>query len=281
MAGKGKSTRRVQAKRRSQSSAAKTLSAKSSSVKASPEKRSSAKKADAKKKKATGAAPGKVIKKKATGAASGKVMKKKAPGKASGKGTKKALKTSALKVAGKKPTGGAKAVKRKVASKKSPVKKLALRRKKPTPRWLPPVKPPFEAYRGIRPFLFVSYAHRNMKDVFRILKKMNEGRYRIWYDEGIEPGNEWPEVVGTAVVKCSQYVVFMTPAAAVSRNVRNEVNLAFAENKEIIVVYLQETNLTSGMKLQIGTVQHINRYEMGEKEFYEKLFKVLRGDLRG
>ena len=128
--------------------------------------------------------------------------------------------------------------------------------------------------------MFNSYAHKDMEIVFKVLKKLNKDRYRIWYDEGIEPGNEWPEVVGNAVINCSQFIVFMSPAAADSRNVRNEVNLAFNDNKEIIVVYLKKTNLSSGMRLQIGTVQFINYYELTERKFYDKLTKVLSSSLR-
>jgi hypothetical protein len=35
------------------------------------------------------------------------------------------------------------------------------------------------------------------------------------------------------------------------------------------------------MKLQIGTVQYMNKYEMTEREFYEKLKKTLDPGLRG
>ena len=144
----------------------------------------------------------------------------------------------------------------------------------------PTIKPPFEAYKGIRPYMFSSYAHKDMEIVFKVLKKLSKDRYRMWYDEGIEPGYEWPEVVGNSVINCSQFIVFMSPAAADSRNVRNEVNLAFNDNKEIIVVYLKKTNLSSGMRLQIGTVQFINYYELTERKFYDKLTKVLSSSLR-
>ena len=144
----------------------------------------------------------------------------------------------------------------------------------------PPVRPPFTAYRGVNPFMFTSYAHEDMKTVFRVIKKLNASRYRIWYDEGIEPGNEWPEVVGKAIIKCSQFLVFMSPSATQSRNVRNEINLAFNEKKEILVVFLDETQLTEGMKLQIGTVQFINKYELSEKEFFDKLKKVINSRIR-
>lgn len=138
---------------------------------------------------------------------------------------------------------------------------------------------PFESYKGSRPYIFVSYAHKNMSEVFAVIKNLNESRYRIWYDEGIEPGNEWPEVVGKALLNSAQFLVFMSRAAAASRNVRNEINLAFSEGKSIIVVYLEKTKLTEGMKLQIGTVQFINRFELKKKEFADKLKTVLANEL--
>jgi hypothetical protein len=144
----------------------------------------------------------------------------------------------------------------------------------------PPVNPPFSAYSGGLPYLFVSYAHQDMKTVFGVIRKLNGSRYRIWYDEGIEPGNEWPEVVGKAIINCGQFLVFMSPHAARSRNVRNEINLAFTENKDILVAYLKNARLTEGMKLQIGTVQSINKLELPEREFVEKLKKVIGSSVR-
>jgi hypothetical protein len=82
------------------------------------------------------------------------------------------------------------------------------------------------------------------------------------------------------VVNCSQFLVFMSPYAADSRNVRNEINLAFSENKDIIVIFLQKTNLSEGMKLQIGTVQFINKFDLTDRDFYDKLTKVLPSTLR-
>jgi hypothetical protein len=143
----------------------------------------------------------------------------------------------------------------------------------------PAVRPPFPAYRGTMPYIFISYSHEDMKEVFRIIKQLNTSRYRIWFDEGIEPGNEWPEVVGRAVLGCSQFIVFMSPTAVESRNVRNEINLATSADKNIIVTYLKNTPLSEGLLLQIGTVQYFNKFEMADKDFVDKLKRVLSNDL--
>ncbi len=177
------------------------------------------------------------------------------------------------------PARAARVVGARRAAKKASVRRVA-RRKPAVPRGLL-LKPPFEAYRGTKPYIFASYSHRDMREVFGVIKKLADGRYRIWYDEGVEPGNEWPEEVGRALLGSNLFVVFMSAAAIDSRNVRNEINLASSENKNILVVFLQPADLSEGMKLQIGTVQYMNKYEMTEREFYEKLKKTLNPNLRG
>ena len=120
-----------------------------------------------------------------------------------------------------------------------------------------------------------------MRDVFGIIRKISGNRFRVWYDEGIEPGNEWPEEVGRALTGCRLFVVFMSPEAMESRNVRNEINMATSENKAVMVVFLQPTGLSEGMKLQLGTVQFLNKHEMAEADFYAKMEQVLPPEVRG
>ena len=49
----------------------------------------------------------------------------------------------------------------------------------------------FEAYTGNEPFLFVSYSHRNTEQVYPILDELYDKKYRIWYDESCETGNDF------------------------------------------------------------------------------------------
>ena len=58
-----------------------------------------------------------------------------------------------------------------------------------------PLPAPFEAYVGDEPYLFASYAHLDGAVVFPELIYLRDQGYRVWYDEGIDPGNEWPEEV--------------------------------------------------------------------------------------
>jgi hypothetical protein len=50
--------------------------------------------------------------------------------------------------------------------------------------------PPFEAYVGTEPYIFISYAHKDSEQVFQEISKLNDAGYKIWYDEGIEASTE-------------------------------------------------------------------------------------------
>ncbi|NOZ20013.1 MAG: toll/interleukin-1 receptor domain-containing protein [Planctomycetes bacterium] len=143
------------------------------------------------------------------------------------------------------------------------------------------VHPPFEAYSGDEPYLFVSYAHKDAAAVYPELKWMHGHGYRVWYDEGIDPGNEWPEEIAKALHGCSMFLVFISPRAVVSKNVRNEINYAINHDKPFLAVYLEETELPRGLELRMGDIQAIVKYRMPEDRYHRQLQRSLPHDLGG
>ncbi len=55
----------------------------------------------------------------------------------------------------------------------------------------------------------------------------------------------------------------MSPHSVESINCRNEINLALAERKEMLIVYLEPTELIKGMRLQLNAVQAIDSKKYG------------------
>ena len=49
----------------------------------------------------------------------------------------------------------------------------------------------FQPYEGNKPFLFISYAHRESEETVSTVRILHEKGYRIWYDEGIPAGSDW------------------------------------------------------------------------------------------
>lgn len=123
-------------------------------------------------------------------------------------------------------------------------------------------------YEGNDPYIFVSYAHKNSDKIFPILAEMQKNGFRIWFDQGIEAGTEWPEYIETHLENCSKVLIFMSEAAVASINCRNEINLALVLKKEILIVYLEETHLRHGMRLQLSSIQSMFAYRSASKDIF-------------
>ncbi len=99
--------------------------------------------------------------------------------------------------------------------------------------------------------------------------------YRIWYDEGIDLGNEWPEEVASALKRSTQFIVFVTQRAIGSRNVRNEINYALKLDRPFFAIHLDETELPPGMDLQMSSIQAILKWRMNDQTYVRNLERAL------
>ena len=140
---------------------------------------------------------------------------------------------------------------------------------------------PFEAYTGDEAFVFVSYAHLDGHRVYPEIQALHEQGFRIWYDEGIDPGNEWPEEIAAALGRAAAFLVFISPAAAGSDNVRNEIHFALNRRKRFVAVHLEETELPEGLELRMGSIQGILKWRMTAEHYRKKLALSLPVVTRG
>ncbi len=136
--------------------------------------------------------------------------------------------------------------------------------------------PPFAAYKGDDPYIFVSYAHKNSEVVFAHITRLHEEGFRIWYDEGIDPGTDWSDEIAGALAKAEIFLVFISAAAIASHNVRKEIVFAIDQRKTMLCVHVEEAELPLGLKMQLGNIQALLENRFHEKEkFYERMFSAL------
>ena len=112
-------------------------------------------------------------------------------------------------------------------------------------------------YEGNENYIFISYAHKDSQKVLPIIDVLIERGFRVWYDAGIEAGTEWPEYIEEHLNNASAVLVFMTPNTVESKNCRNEINYALDLEKEMLIVYLEDTSLAKGMRLQLNSTQSL------------------------
>jgi len=135
--------------------------------------------------------------------------------------------------------------------------------------------PPFEAYSGEEPYLFVSYSHQDAHLVYPEIIQLRDAGYNIWYDEGVAASNEWPEEIANAVLGCSVFLCFISPRATDSINCRNEINLALNEKKPFLAIHLEETELPPGLRLRMGDLQAILKGKIPAQRYLSKVTTTL------
>ena len=121
------------------------------------------------------------------------------------------------------------------------------------------------AYRGNDPYIFISYSHRDGNSVRGIIERMQLDGYRIWFDDGIDPGTEWDENIATHIENCGYFIAFVSNNYIGSENCKDELNYARELSKDRILVYLEAAKLPSGMAMRLNRLQAIHKYTYEDK----------------
>lgn len=128
-----------------------------------------------------------------------------------------------------------------------------------------------KAYAGDKPYIFVSYAHADASAVMEVVSALQERGFRIWFDEGVEVGSDWPEYIAEHLARSGLMLAFLSKSYQASENCRKEMHFALSRKIETVNIFLEETALSPGMEMQIGNRFALMKYQMDEERFYEKL----------
>ena len=111
------------------------------------------------------------------------------------------------------------------------------------------------AYSGKDPFVFVSYAQADWSEVEQIVIGLKRKMCRIWYDEGLTPGDSWNDDLARHIKECSCFIVFLSATSMSSPYVRSEINYAIAKGRKITPVLLDRSEMPEGLEFALGTTQ--------------------------
>ena len=137
-----------------------------------------------------------------------------------------------------------------------------------------------EPYNGQGKYIFISYPHADNKRVFPIIDRLMKEGFNVWYDKGIEIGNEWPAEIAYKLKNAEVVICMMSKLFLDSSNCRNELNMACSYNKNMFCIFMEETAFVTkqelGVELQINSKQNIMKYQYAgqEEQFFERLMSV-------
>ena len=139
---------------------------------------------------------------------------------------------------------------------------------------------PFPPYMGGEDYLFTSYAHKDCDRVFEIITALHRDRYRVWYDEGIEVGVNWPMVVAEKLLHSTRVLIFASSHAIASQNCMREINYSVSQKKEMLVIFLDDCKLPADLEMQLSVVKkiHCRDTEQTVREIEAELADSLIGD---
>lgn len=127
-------------------------------------------------------------------------------------------------------------------------------------------------YKGQEGYIFVSYAHKDSERVWPMIRRLQQDGYRVWYDEGIDPGTEWDENIAAHVSDCGCFIAVMTANYLNSDNCKDELKFSRDLEKPQILLYLENVELPQGMAMRIGRNPKVS-YEGNEEAFFQQLYQ--------
>ena len=135
------------------------------------------------------------------------------------------------------------------------------------------VQTKFEAYSGDEPYLFVSYSHQDTKRVYPILDALYDRKYRIWYDESCENGNDFRDELRHRIEKAEAVLLFVSAASMSSPFCGMEIIVARENGKRLYPIYLEDAVVPPAFEILLSNTHHSTADNM------DKLLKAMVRDL--
>lgn len=122
-------------------------------------------------------------------------------------------------------------------------------------------------YQGKENYVFFSYAHKDKKIAKDILAFLQFHGIRLWYDAGIEPGDNWMNVIADKLENAEGMILLSGENATASVHVQTEIRNALNWGKPIIKINLDDSKFDRGIEMYLHPIHQLN---YGEFELQHK-----------
>ena len=127
----------------------------------------------------------------------------------------------------------------------------------------------FEAYTGKEPYLFVSYSHRDTAKVYPILDALYDRKYRLWYDESCETGNDFRDELRERIEGSEAVLLFVSESSMSSPFCGMEIIVARENGKRLYPIYLDNAAVPPAFQILLANTHH------GSSDNMDKLIKTM------
>ena len=138
------------------------------------------------------------------------------------------------------------------------------------------MKPPFSAYKGQEPYIFISYDHVDDSSVYPTIEWLRHQGFNIWYDDGITGGSKWLDEIAHAINESHLLIYFLSSNSVNSDYCQKEIHFGISQEKPLVVIEIEPTELSGGLKLSLGDIQIIRQFNLTRSEFESKVMDATR-----
>lgn len=137
------------------------------------------------------------------------------------------------------------------------------------------------AYNGVAPYIFCSYAHADWPRIEKTITALQRSGCRIWYDEGIEPIDEWADAVANKIAGSEVFLLVLSSSAVLSQNVKREIYYSVSKDKPQLIYPLDDVDLPAGLAMQLGVSQWFRTNEKEAEKIALAINDVLPDRVKG
>ena len=107
-------------------------------------------------------------------------------------------------------------------------------------------------YEGDKPYIYVSYAHKDLSSLKKLVDAMERVGLRVWCDIGVEAGSYWLESIEEHFLKSRVVLALVSKAYIASQSCTNELAWAVSKGIPVVSLFLETVTLPLGLQLQLA-----------------------------
>lgn len=130
--------------------------------------------------------------------------------------------------------------------------------------------------------VFISYSSKNKDIADAVVAEYEQHGIRCWYaPRDIMPGDEWVSAIHEAIKNCRLFVLIYTEPSNASKQVANEVALAFNSEKKMIPFKLSDVTMSNELEYYLTRVHWLDAVNTPLSEGVVKLREYSEVILKG
>ncbi len=128
-------------------------------------------------------------------------------------------------------------------------------------------------YEDDESYIFAAFASEDERRVSGIIEQLCGFGVRVWFDGESDTRNDSNKIIDSNLNNSKAVLIFVSQNIIGSHDFRRQINSAVLEKKPLIAVYLEKTQLTVSLKLQLSSAQSVFMWETNGNELFDFLLK--------